>query len=199
MPTAGVIAVYALFAYLVGSINLTIVLARAFRLQDPRASGSGNPGVTNLYRAAGLKASGPVLMLDLGKAFLVIHGANAVGLSDVAPFFALPYVLGNLFPLFHGFKGGKGVAAVVGAFLAIDPVVMLAGGGVFILMLALTRRVSVGSMAMVLSYPAWILALGGERSSLVTSAILGVVVLATHRANLARLLRGQEPKLGRRR
>jgi glycerol-3-phosphate acyltransferase PlsY len=198
MPTAGVIAVYVLLAYLVGSINLAILLTRAFHLQDPRGAGSSNPGVTNLYRTAGIKVAGPVLMLDLGKAFLVIHGAGLVGLLELAPFFALPYVLGNLFPLFHGFRGGKGVAAVVGTFLAIDPVVMLAGGGVFILMLVLTRRVSVGSMAMVLSYPAWIIALGGALSSLITAAILGVVLLATHRANLARLLRGKEPKLMRR-
>jgi acyl phosphate:glycerol-3-phosphate acyltransferase len=197
MAPALVIAAYALAAYLAGSVNLTILAARLLGLGDLRAGGSGNPGVTNLYRAAGAKAAIPVLIAELAKAFAVIRVAPFFGLADIAPAFALAYVLGNRFPVFHRLRGGKGVAAAVGTFLAINPWVMLAGGGVFILVFALSRRVSLGSLSMVFSYPLWSLLFGDTGPALATAVVLGMLILLAHRANLSRLLKGEEPKLGR--
>jgi glycerol-3-phosphate acyltransferase PlsY len=109
-------------------------------------------------------------------------------------------LLGNLFPLFHRFKGGKGVAAAVGAFLALSPPVMLLGGGVFIAVYAVWRRVSAGSLAMVCAYPLLSWWLDGRPALVAVSVTVSLVLFFTHRANLARLFRGEEPRtdIGRR-
>ncbi len=171
----------AIGAYLIGSVNLTLVACRLLKIADPRAGGSGNPGVTNLYRTAGLKAAAPILLIDLGKAAGVIWGAHLAGLGHLAPAFALPYLLGNLYPVFHGFKGGKGVAAVVGVFIAIDYRVMLAAGGIFIPVFIATRRVSVGSLSMALSYPLWALVFGASPLEIIVAGTIGAVLFFTHR------------------
>jgi glycerol-3-phosphate acyltransferase PlsY len=186
----------AVCAYLVGSINLSIIACRLRGIDDLRGAGSGNPGATNLLRVAGWKVAVPVLLLDIGKAAAVIWGAEFAGFPELAPVLALPLLLGNLFPVFHHFTGGKGVATVVGAMLAIHPIAMVLGGLVMLLVVGIGKRVSLGSMSMVVFYPLWLWLDDSPADDLITAATIALVILITHRANIARLLRGAEPKLG---
>ena len=192
------VAGLAIGTYLLGSINFSIVLARLLGKPDPRTIGSKNAGATNMARVAGKPAAAAVLLLDLGRAFVVIWGTRALGLHDLAPAMALPLLLGNLHPVFHRFRGGKGVAATVGVLLAISPPVMLFGGGVFLLTTALFRRVSIGSILMCASYPLWFALFDGTTAELATTATIAVVVVTTHRRNIARIARGVEPRIGER-
>jgi len=186
----------ALAAYMIGSINLSVIASKRFGIHHLRQNGSGNPGATNLLRVAGWRVAFPVLLLDLGKAFGAIWLAHLVALPQLAPMLALPLLLGNLYPVFHQFKGGKGVAATVGAFLAIDFKIMLLGGAVFFAVVGISRRVSLGSICMVASYTLWAWLFSAPVNTLVTAFTVAVVIVITHRTNIARLKNGQEPKLG---
>jgi len=189
----------AIGTYLLASINFSIMLARLLGKPDPRTVGSKNAGATNMARVVGKPAAVLVLLLDLARAFVVIWTTRALGLEELAPAMALPLMLGNLFPAFHRFRGGKGVAAAVGAMLAISPPVMLFGGGVFLVVAALFRRVSIGSILMCASYPAWFALFRGTTAELATAATIALVVMVTHRRNIARIARGEEPRIGERR
>ncbi len=190
------VAATAACAYLLGSINFSIAAARILRAGDLRAMGSGNAGATNLARAAGKPAAAVVLALDLGRAFAVIHGAFLMGVGDLSPAMALPLLAGNLFPLFHRFRGGKGVAASVGIILAISWQSMLCGGGVFLLVFALSRRVSPASILMCAGYPAWIWLWGGSATEMAVAGTIALLIPITHRVNISRLLAGTEPRTG---
>jgi glycerol-3-phosphate acyltransferase PlsY len=184
-------------AYIVGSINLSIIVCRLRGINDLRGTGSGNPGATNLLRLAGWQVAVPVLLLDIGKAAGVIWGARFLGLQDLASVLALPLLLGNLFPVFHRFKGGKGVAAAVGVMLAINPVAMLLGGLILLVVVGIGKRVSLGSLSMVAFYPLWLWLDNSTFNDLVIAATIAAVIFITHRANISRLIGGLEPKLGR--
>ena len=188
----------ALIAYLAGALNLSILAANIVGLNNLRTTGSGNPGATNLFRAAGAKVAVPVLILEILKAAAAINLPVLVGLSALKPLVVLPYLIGNLFPVFHGFKGGKGVAAVVGAMLGASPPVMLLGGVVFLVLFALFRRVSVGSLSMVIAYPVWGLVLRESALFVGVSCAVAAIVATTHRANIVRILNRTEPRLERR-
>lgn len=188
----------ALGAYLLGSINFSIATCRLLGVDDPRRRGSGNPGATNLLRTVGWKIATPVLALDLAKAYVAVWAASKLGRSDIAPAMAMPLLFGNIFPLFHRFRGGKGVAAAAGAFLAIDPIAFLVGGAIFAIAVAAGRRISVGSMAMVASYPVTLWLIGGSQVAVATGGAVIAVVAVTHRGNISRLARGLEPRIGER-
>lgn len=182
-------------AYLVGSANLSIFASRLVGSRDPRSAGSGNPGATNLLRTGGPKLAVPVLVLDIAKASATIWIAQLLIAPGFEPLIALPLLLGNLFPLFFGFRGGKGIATVVGAFLAISPLVMLLGGVVFLLVVSVGRRVSLGSLLMTASYPVWLLLLHHPAPVVYVSLLVLALSLWTHRHNLRRLVRGEEPRI----
>ncbi len=184
-------------AYLIGSANLTIVAARLFGITNLKAAGSGNPGVTNLFRTAGAKIAVPVLVMEVAKAYLALLPVQRFLGTEAQAICILPFLFGNLFPVFHRFKGGKGVAAAVGAMLAVDCRVMLLAGLVFIAVFALFRRVSVGSLSMVLAYPVLIFIFHGTGIFFYVGLAVAVVIFATHRGNIGRLLRGEEPRLAR--
>ncbi len=182
-------------AYGIGSMNLVIIASRAQSRNEALDAGSGNPGATNLFRTAGPKLALPVLAAELSKAFFTIWLLKITVLGSMASLCILPFVLGNLYPLFHRFKGGKGVAATVGTYLAVSPTIMLLGGAVFIVVFAITRRVSAGSLAMVGTYPVWGLMMGADGPLLLVSLLVPFIIVFTHRANIRRLYRGTEPTL----
>lgn len=184
-------------AYLLGSLNLSALMARIYGIGDLRSQGSGNAGATNLLRTAGWTVALPVLLAEFFKGYFVIWMARFMGLGELAPAMAFPYIFGNLYPVFHRFKGGKGVAAMTGTCLAIDPLVMLLGGSVFLIVFKFGKIVSLGSLSMILSYPIWLLMLGGTETELMTFSGMMVLTPITHRANIVRLVRGEEPRLGR--
>ncbi len=109
-------------AYMAGSINFSILVFRLTGRQDPRHYGSGNPGATNVYRQAGIGWAAAVLLLDVGRAVLVALAAEALVLSWQVPWVGLGLILGNRFPCFHRFQGGKGVANYLGFTAVIAPV-----------------------------------------------------------------------------
>ena len=184
----------ALFAYLVGSLNISVVAARFAGVGDIRKRGSGNAGATNLFRAAGPKIAIPVLLIDIGKAVGVILVSKWYGLDDLAPLLAVPLVIGNMYPIFHKFKGGKGVATATGSLLAISWLAMLMGGAVFLVIFVFVRRISASSLAMVASWALWIWFLGGTIQEIIAAFVLLPIILFSHRANIGRLIRGEESK-----
>jgi len=190
-----VVAGIGLAAYAAGSVNFSILAARIAGLPDPRTSGSGNAGATNLSRAAGWPAAAAVLALDVGRAFLVVFLAEQAGSPAPAGAFALPLLLGNTYPAFHRFRGGKGVATSIGALLAAAPTVAACGVGAFLVAFAATRRASVGSLALALSYPASAWLLGGDPLEIAAAGGITLLLVFTHRANIRRLARGEEPPI----
>jgi glycerol-3-phosphate acyltransferase PlsY len=183
-------------AYAAGSVNFSLLAARLLGHGDLRRHGSGNAGATNLARVAGKGAAVAVLGLDVARGAAVILAAGALGLEPWVPLAAVPLLLGNMFPVFHGFRGGKGVAAAVGAMLVISPFAMLASGGAFLAVFAIGRRVSLGSLAMALAFPGAAYLLGGTCVDVATAAAIALLLLSSHRANIARLLSGTEPRFG---
>lgn len=194
VPPAALVVV----GYLLGSISFAVLVVRAVRGTDIRTVGSGNAGATNVLRAHGKKLALLVALLDVGK------GAAAVALMRLVtadPFWAaaggVAAVLGHVFPIFYGFRGGKGVATAIGAFLVLAPVPLLCSLAVFVVVVALTRYVSLGSViSMVLLPPVAGLLFHAPRPVVRAAAVVALLVVLKHLGNLKRLARGEERKIG---
>ncbi|HYX19278.1 MAG TPA: glycerol-3-phosphate 1-O-acyltransferase PlsY [Thermoanaerobaculia bacterium] len=186
-------------AYLLGSVSFAVLLVRSATGRDIRTEGSGNAGATNVLRAHGKVLGLAVAALDVAK------GAAAVGLARLAtadPRYAaaagFAAVLGHVFPVFYGFRGGKGVATAVGAFLVLAPLATLVCVGVFVAVVAATRYVSVGSMVAIVLLPPVAGGLFHASTPIVAAAAAtAVLVVLKHRENLRRLAAGTERRLGR--
>ncbi|HEU5248741.1 MAG TPA: glycerol-3-phosphate 1-O-acyltransferase PlsY [Thermoanaerobaculia bacterium] len=188
-----------LVAYLLGSISFAVIVVRAVSGEDIRAQGSGNAGATNVLRAYGKKPALLVALLDVAKgtaAVLLMRLATADPWWSAAA--GLAVVLGHVFPVFYGFRGGKGVATAVGAFAVLAPLALLCCMAVFVLVVALTRYVSLGSViSMVLLPPVAGVLVHAPRPVVTAAAVTALVVVFKHLGNLKRLARGEERKLGR--
>jgi len=192
-------AALVLAAYLLGSISFAVLVVRSRTGRDIRAEGSGNAGATNVFRAHGKKLAIFVALLDVAK------GAAAVLLMRLvtadprwAAAAGLAAVLGHVFPVFYSFRGGKGVATAVGAFAVLTPLALLVSLGVFVVIVAATRYVSLASVVSMALLPAIAGALFGAPRAVVTAAAAtALVVIARHLANLKRLAAGTERKLGK--
>ena len=191
-------------AYLLGSIPFGYLLVRVFRKQDIRSTGSGNIGATNVVRS-GAKGLGILtLLLDLGKASLAVlvaaHFAPRTlnGPSDLMVGAAVAAVLGHVFPVWLGFRGGKGVASALGALLVLVPSVALAALGVFLLVVLTTRFVSLASIAAAALIPVFAMLFVQDRSPVYLGGIifLALLVIVKHHANIRRLLAGRESRFG---
>lgn len=194
IPPAALVVV----AYLLGSISFAVLIVRLTTGTDIRAEGSGNAGATNVLRSYGRKLAILVALLDVGKgaaAVLLMRLVTADPLWGAAA--GLAAVLGHVFPVFYGFRGGKGVATVVGAFLVLAPLALLTCLAVFVLVVALTRYVSLGSViSMVLLPPVAGLLFHASRPVVVAASLTALVVVLKHLGNLKRLATGRERKLG---
>lgn len=192
-------------SYLVGAIPSGLVLVRLIKGVDVRSVGSGNIGATNAARAGGRGMGLLVFVCDLAKGWVApaVLAAQLGRAGDVrlAVLCGVAAVLGHCFPVYLGFKGGKGVATACGAMLAFDWRIVLAGGAVWIATVAATRYVGLASILMVAAFPAAAWWLGGEaRAELALGAgLLAVLILMRHRSNISRMLSGTEPKMGARR
>ncbi len=191
-------------AYLLGSIPFGYILVRLFRKQDIRATGSGNIGATNVVRS-GAKGLGILtLLLDLLKAFAAVLLAKhlAPGTpgfpSDLAVAAGIAAILGHVFPVWLGFKGGKGVASALGVFLALAPLAALCALGVFIVVFAITRFVSLASILAALMMPVFCMLFLPDRTPIFVGGIIfiSLLVIAKHRANIARLMERKENRFG---
>jgi glycerol-3-phosphate acyltransferase PlsY len=185
--------------YLLGSVSFALWLVRWRTGSDIRTVGSGNAGATNVLRAHGKGLAVAVALLDVAKGTAAVL---LVRLVTADPRYAaaagLAAVLGHVFPLFSGFRGGKGVATAVGAFLALAPLATVICLAVFLLIVAVSRYVSLGSVvAIVLLPPTAGLLSRAPRAVVVAAAATALVVVFKHVDNLKRLARGEERKLGR--
>jgi len=187
-------------AYLLGSVAFAVLLVRLSTGKDIRTEGSGNAGATNVLRAHGRGLGLAVAALDIAKGAL---GVILVRLATADPRYAaaaaFAAVLGHVFPLYYGFRGGKGVATAVGAFLVLTPWATLVCVGIFVVIVAATRYVSLGSVvAIVLLPPVAGLVFHAPRAVVLAAAATAVLVVLKHRDNLRRLAAGKERKLGAR-
>ncbi|QMV18256.1 glycerol-3-phosphate 1-O-acyltransferase PlsY [Granulicella sp. 5B5] len=195
-------------AYLIGSIPFGYLLVRFFLKQDIRAVGSGNIGATNVARSGKKGLAMLTLALDALKGYTAVYFALLIArqtqpgitfaLSPLAASAAVICVLANIFPVWLRFKGGKGIATALGVFLALVPVAALSALALFIVIVALTRYVSLGSILAAASIPIFAFFFTHPRSvALVPSvAIVGLVCIWRHSANISRLLQGTESRLG---
>jgi glycerol-3-phosphate acyltransferase PlsY len=193
-------AVLVIVAYLLGSISFAVLLVRLTTGRDIRAEGSGNAGATNVLRSHGKKLAILVALLDVAKGIVAVLLVRLVTFDPrwaAAAGFAA--ILGHVFPVFYGFRGGKGVATAVGAFLALSPLALLVSLAVFIVVVAATRYVSLGSVvALAVLPPVSGLFFHAPRAVVTAAGLTAVLVLLKHLPNLKRLARGEESKLGRR-
>lgn len=187
-----------LFAYLLGSVSSAIVVSRLFGIEDPRKVGSGNPGATNVLRYGGKKAAIITLVGDILKGVvpvLVAHAlkvdATVLGLTMLAAF------LGHVFPVFHGFKGGKGVATAAGALIALNPWVGLALVATWLVMAFTTRYSSLSAIVVSVLAPLYVWMFTGAVVLTVTTGVMAVLLVFRHRGNIKNLLAGTETKIGR--
>lgn len=189
-------------AYLLGSVPSAVWVGRAFRGVDVREHGSGNAGTTNTIRVLGIGLGLLVFVIDLLKGFLAVRLVSFLSAdSPYSPLWislelGVVVTLGHIFPLFAGFRGGKGVATLCGVGLALHPEGALCALGVFTVVLILTRYVSLGSMLAGLSFPLF-LYFGfhvREFPLLLFASLVAVLLLVTHRSNVIRLLHGEEGK-----
>ena len=192
-------------AYLLGSISTAVWAGKLFHGIDVREHGSGNAGATNVIRVLGWWTGIPVMLIDVGKGFLaafipvMLHladkGSNTLIVIQITCGAAA--ILGHLFPVFTGFKGGKGVATTVGILLALHPLLTLSCLGVFLLIFIIFGIVSVASMSFGVAFPVFLFSLFHTDSIVfkVFSVLVAIALIVTHRANIGRLLRGEEKKL----
>lgn len=197
-----IILVVAVIAYLIGSVNFSILLSRMISGKDIRESGSGNAGATNMLRTYGKKMGVITLLLDVLKGVIAILVCRLVSDNEVLPYVAgVCVVLGHNFPLYFGFKGGKGVATSLGVVLMLDWKVGLIVGACAILIMAITRYVSLGSILggaafIVIEIVKAIVTKNANAVQLICIVIIGGLLIARHHANIKRLLNGTENKLG---
>jgi glycerol-3-phosphate acyltransferase PlsY len=196
-PAAALLVVV---GYLLGSLSFAFLLVRWKTGRDIRTEGSGNAGATNVLRSHGKALGITVGLLDVLKGSVAVL---LVRLVTADPRYAaaagVAAILGHVFPLYSGFRGGKGVATAVGAFLALTPWATLVCVGVFVLIVTITRYVSLGSVvSMVLLPPVAGLLFHAPRPVVVAAAATAVLIVFKHVENLKRLARGEERRLGRR-
>ena len=191
-------------AYLLGSIPTAVWWGKRYYGIDVREFGSGNAGATNTFRVLGKKAGIPVLTID------IVKGTLAVLLAHFSPFIfdsnefvtlelglGIAALVGHVFPVFAGFRGGKGVATILGVVICLTPITSLMVLGVFLIVLLATRYVSLSSMTAGLSFPFFLnLVLKNQNQTLmIFSFFVAALLIITHKKNISRLLKRQETKV----
>lgn len=194
-------------AYLIGSIPTAVWVSKGVFGMDIREYGSGNAGATNTFRVLGPKAGTFVMMVDMLKGILAVrlsyllpYYQNPEHLTQLVNFqigLGLAAVVGHIFPIWAGFRGGKGIATLFGLALAIQPLVALCCVGVFLMILFLTRYVSLSSIIASIAFPILILYIFNEPEVFyrIFAIAVALMVVLTHQKNITRLLKGNESKV----
>jgi glycerol-3-phosphate acyltransferase PlsY len=195
-----VIVLAAAAAYLVGAVPIGYVVARLFGVADIRRHGSGNIGATNVLRTAGWLPALVTLFGDIAKGYVAVILAERLGdgVPAVPAIGAVAAVVGNCWSVFLGFRGGKGVATALGAMLRLAPLATLAAVPVFLVVVATTRFVSLGSLLGAACVPFGALVLGPSRAAAAGAFAVAVIIFFRHSQNIARLRAGTESRLGQR-
>ncbi|MES2431844.1 MAG: glycerol-3-phosphate 1-O-acyltransferase PlsY [Bacteroidota bacterium] len=192
-------------AYFIGSIPTALIISRRFFGVDIRDYGSGNMGATNTFRVLGSKYGTIVMVFD------ILKGMLAVALYNCLPYYihndwdktnlmiglGLAAVLGHIFPIFAQFKGGKGVATLFGMILTVQPVIAVSCVGVFLIVLYLTRYVSLSSILAGLSLPICVLWIWNDHVTIyrIFAILVAVLIILTHQKNIIKILRGSESRV----
>ena len=206
MPVVLIYCITAVVAYIIGGINGSIITSKYIYRRDIRELGSKNPGLTNFLRVFGKGGVALVILIDVLKTLSpVLFGGVLFGRLGLLPlsgrvFAGLFVMLGNAFPLLYKFKGGKGVLAIGILLFSIDWRVSVIGWGIFIVVVLLTRYVSLGAVLGVWGYPiALALFKVGTPADLIIAIACSALLVARHHMNIGRLIRGEEPKLSMKR
>ena len=188
-------------AYLIGSISFAVVVSRLFSLPDPHSYGSKSPGATNVLRTGNKIAAALTLAGDAGKGFVAVLIAKAITGEDVAtslvvPLAGLAAFIGHLFPVFHRFKGGKGVATAAGVLLGYD--VWLGAGtlATWLIVAVFFRISSFAALIAAVFAPCFAFWMFGLRPVMWATIPMAVLLMVRHRANIERLIAGTEPRIG---
>ena len=193
-----------LLAYLIGAIPFSVIAGKVLKGIDVREYGSGNAGATNTFRVLGKKAGIPVLLLDVFKGFLAV---DLVWFTSYVPSteiyinlqltFGIAAVLGHVFPVYVGFRGGKGVATLLGFMLAVFPEAALISIVVFVLTLLFSKYVSLSSIFAGLFFPFGVYYLSETLvpTMMIFAVFVPILLIATHQRNIERLVRGDENKV----
>jgi acyl phosphate:glycerol-3-phosphate acyltransferase len=198
-------------AYLLGSIPTAVWVGKTFHGIDVREHGSGNAGATNVIRVLGWKTGIPVMIVDIGKGWLaaylpvLLHLAEPgsaqvtffqIHLIDIQILTGLTSIIGHVYPILAGFRGGKGVACTVGVLVALHPFLTLSCIAIFLVVLLITGYVSVASMSMGIAFPILLFTLFNTPSTYfkIFSVFIAIAIILTHRKNIKRLLKGEESK-----
>ncbi|WP_270941971.1 glycerol-3-phosphate 1-O-acyltransferase PlsY [Romboutsia lituseburensis] len=190
-----------IIAYLLGNISTSYLVAKKMIGVDIRTQGSGNAGSTNVLRTLGKKAGAITFLGDLLKGMIAVFIAQIVarftGLDVITSGYiaVIGVVCGHNWPAFLGFRGGKGVATSLGAMIAVNPIIALTCFGIFLIIVAVTKYVSLGSVLGISMSPIFMMFLNNKKGLLVT-LFLTISVIYTHRENIKRLLKGTERKIG---
>ena len=192
------------FAYLVGSIPSAVWLGKRFYKIDVREFGSGNAGATNTFRVLGKKAGIVVLVCDILKgslsvllAFLSSFNVNSNQFVNLQLALGIAAVVGHVFPVFAGFRGGKGVATILGIVICLTPITSALGLIVFLTVLILTRYVSLSSIMAGISYPILLkfILKNDNQTLFIFSIFVAILLVITHKKNISRLLKKQESRV----
>ncbi|HOO99314.1 MAG TPA: glycerol-3-phosphate 1-O-acyltransferase PlsY [Bacteroidales bacterium] len=193
-----------ILAYLLGSVPTAVWAGKMLHGIDVREHGSGNAGAANAVRVLGWKTGIPVLLTDMFKGWLAamlpvffkISDAGTASLINLQIMTGVVAVIGHIFPVFAGLRGGKGVATVFGVLLALHPLLTLSCLVVFLIVLGLTRIISLASMSAGIAFPVLLFTLFNTPSLIfrIFSVLVAVILLVTHRNNIKRLIRGEEKK-----
>ena len=179
-----------IIAYLLGNISPSILMARA-RGIDIKKEGSGNAGTTNALRVMGKKAGAITLMIDILKGTSAVLIGGALAGNTGAMWCVIAVFCGHIWPVFFKFKGGKGVATAFGALLGLNPLLAVTVLAIVIAAVLISKRMSVGSILGAVSFP--FIAIFMEPDFVIFGTVLALIVVVKHRANIARILRGEEP------
>jgi len=196
---------YVLLAYLTGAFPSAVWVGKTFYKIDVREFGSGNAGATNTFRVLGKKAGIPVLIMDIFKGWLCVNyisfltniPQSAEAVFEIQLAFGIAAVIGHLFPIYTGFRGGKGIATLLGLLIGLHAVAALYSILVFVVVFLISKYVSLGSIIASIAFPLLvILILGSTNVSLNLFAFfVPILSLITHQKNIERLLRGEETKV----
>ncbi len=187
---------FVLSAYLVGAIPFGLLFARVITGKDPRQHGSGNIGATNAMRTGGKLVGILTLLADIAKASIPVAFALYYANELTAALVGVAAFVGHVYPVYLGFRGGKGVATMFGALIPWQPWIALLAFAVWLLVLQLGRYVSVASIAAAVSMPLLAVVFDGSVSLLVACVLFAAISIAKHRSNLVRVAKGEEPKIG---
>ena len=182
--------------YLVGSISSAIVVSRLMGLPDPRQSGSNNPGAANVLRLGGKKAAAITLAGDLIKGLIPVLIATALGAGPaIIAATGLGAFLGHLYPIYFGFKGGKGVATAAGVLIGVSWLGALILIAIWLVVALLSRYSSLAALTATVSSPLVLYYIGADRAFVLLAIVLALFLFWRHRANIGRLLRGEESRI----